>query len=101
MSAFACGRCAECDGGRGAQFCLAPRGMFRLATLDEATTPHERLRQMAPELLAALVQLVDAAEDADHLEECNVGFCDCAAAQWQAHAAAARAVIARATGGEP
>ena len=23
---FACGRCAECDGGRGSDFCVAPRG---------------------------------------------------------------------------
>lgn len=26
MRAFACGRCAECDGGRGYEFCLSPRG---------------------------------------------------------------------------
>lgn len=26
MSAFACGRCDECDGGRGYEFCLSPRG---------------------------------------------------------------------------
>jgi hypothetical protein len=23
---FACGRCSECDGGSGSDFCLAPRG---------------------------------------------------------------------------
>lgn len=26
MSTFACGRCAECDGGRGFEFCLHPIG---------------------------------------------------------------------------
>lgn len=26
MMAFACGRCDECDGGRGSEFCLSPRG---------------------------------------------------------------------------
>lgn len=26
LKPFACGRCAECDGGRGYQYCLSPRG---------------------------------------------------------------------------
>ncbi len=67
-------------------------------------------RAKSAELLAALVQLLTNVDYANrHSGECasldsrgdNVIACDCGVSEWRAHAEAARAAIARATGGEP
>lgn len=57
MSTFACGRCDECDGGRGSAFCLYPRGTTptercdcgRVLVLDEVTTKRIRALEQAME----------------------------------------------------
>lgn len=47
LKPFACGRCDECDGGRGAQFCLTPRGGCRCAECVPAKTDEALLEQLA------------------------------------------------------
>lgn len=42
LKPFACGRCAECDGGRGHEYCLSPRG----GTQPEAPHPYRAAAMM-------------------------------------------------------
>lgn len=59
-------------------------------------------RAKSAELLAALAQLVADIGGTSHCQDCDeADWCACGLTLVQAHAAAARALIARATGGEP
>lgn len=64
MSGFGCGRCVECDGGRGYEFCVSPRGIigdFRpLGPIDGEAREQERMRAERDDLRAQRDALAEA-----------------------------------------